>query len=354
LTVLRANLTITADNKTVQYSDQAPALTVSYAGLANGDGPGALSGAVACSSTVSVSATGQVLSPAGTYSITCSGPSDNDYTITFKPGTLTVTREDTVVKPAQNNPSAVAVTKAGGSAPAMTFTARITEVTDGSYGDITLAKPVTFMLNAIGSGGSYSCTTSSPTQVVPATLITPGFEVVGCTIPAGVAVNVYDLTVSVGGNFYGGSADRAVTVFDPSQTGVESGGGTVINPNSGNTVSFGFTASLNKSGGTIGKMFYLETDGNGTPVAALKGNVMSTLAVTTTNGSYPKTAKITGKATLNGAGNYTYALQGLDAAGGTTPDADQYGLQVTDPGKNGVPSLSFGLQPLLAGNILVS
>lgn len=354
LTIQPASLTITADNKTVQYSDQIPALTVSYAGFANGDGSGVLSGTLTCSSNANVTANGQVLSPAGAYTITCTGLSDGDYTITFKTGTLTVATEDTVIRPAQNNPSAVAVTEPGGSAPAMTFTARITEVADGSYGDITLAKPINFTLTPIGSGSSYNCTTSTPTKVVPATSISPGFEVVGCTIPAGTAVNVYDVTVSVGGSFYHGSADTVVTVYDPSQTGVESGSGTVTNPNTGNTVSFGFTASRNKSGGVVGKMLYLETDSNGTPVAVLKGNVMSTLAVTTTNGSYPETAKITGKATLNGVGNYSYTLQGLDAAGGMNPDADQYGLQVTDPNKVGVPSLSFGLQNLLTGNILAS
>jgi hypothetical protein len=356
LTITPANLTITADNKSVQYSDLLPPLTVSYNGFVNGDGSGVLGGTLACSTTASVAANGQVLSPAGPYTITCSGLSDTDYTVKFMSGTLTVTTEGTVVKPAQNNPSAIQVTKPGGSAPAMTFSARITEVADPgetAFGDITNAKPITFSLNPIGPGSSYSCSTSSPTQVVPATSTTPGFEVVSCTIPAGTPVNVYDVHVSVGGNFYQGAADRVVTVFDPSQAGVQSGGGTLINPKDGNTVSFGFTASYNKGGGTVGKMFYVETDNTGTQVVSLKGNVMSTLAITRTNGTYPETATITGKATLNGVGNYSYILQGLDALGGVQPDADQFGMQVTDPTKAPVTSLSFGLQPLQTGNILV-
>jgi hypothetical protein len=85
LTVTPAPLTIAADNQTMVAGTALPALTVHYAGFVNGDTQASLSSPA----VVSTSAT--TASQAGSYAITVSGAADPNYTITFVPGTLTIT-----------------------------------------------------------------------------------------------------------------------------------------------------------------------------------------------------------------------------------------------------------------------
>jgi hypothetical protein len=89
LTVTPAPLTITANNQTMTYGGTLPTLTVSYAGLVNGDSPATLSTSANVAPTVTAPATNHV----GTYTgvIVASGASDPDYTISYAAGTLTVT-----------------------------------------------------------------------------------------------------------------------------------------------------------------------------------------------------------------------------------------------------------------------
>ena len=88
LTVTPVGLTITADSKTKAYGVALPALTASYAGLVNGDTPASL----ATAPTLTTTATGASHVAGNPYSITASGAADTDYTISYVPGTLTVTR----------------------------------------------------------------------------------------------------------------------------------------------------------------------------------------------------------------------------------------------------------------------
>jgi hypothetical protein len=83
--VAPALLTITADDKTMVVGTALPALTASYSGFVNRDGPANLARPV----TLTTAATPG--SPAGTYAISASAAASPDYTITFRRGTLTVT-----------------------------------------------------------------------------------------------------------------------------------------------------------------------------------------------------------------------------------------------------------------------
>ena len=85
LTISPAPLTITADNQSRPYGQPNPALTASFSGFANGDTPASLTGALNCTTTATAA------SPAGSYSISCSGLSSTNYTISNVPGQLTVT-----------------------------------------------------------------------------------------------------------------------------------------------------------------------------------------------------------------------------------------------------------------------
>jgi MBG domain (YGX type) len=81
-----APLTITAANVLQQYGQPTPSVNnVTYNGFVNGDSPASLGGALACMTTATQS------SPVGTYPITCSGLTSPNYTITYVPGTVTLT-----------------------------------------------------------------------------------------------------------------------------------------------------------------------------------------------------------------------------------------------------------------------
>ena len=83
-TVGKAELTVTADDKTIAYGDAAPAFTVTYDGFVNGDDEGDLGG------TLAFACDYEKGDDVGTYPITPSGLTSDNYNITFVPGTLTV------------------------------------------------------------------------------------------------------------------------------------------------------------------------------------------------------------------------------------------------------------------------
>jgi len=87
LTVKPATLTITANNQTKVYGAALPTLTAGYSGFVNGDSTSNLTVQPALSTTATA-ASHVAGSP---YSITASGAVDPDYTISYVPGTLTVT-----------------------------------------------------------------------------------------------------------------------------------------------------------------------------------------------------------------------------------------------------------------------
>jgi len=85
LTVAKANLTVTADNKSRSYGTANPPFTLQYAGWVGSDGSGVLD-------SLPTAGTGATaISPVGTYAITPSGGADNNYAFAYVDGTLTVT-----------------------------------------------------------------------------------------------------------------------------------------------------------------------------------------------------------------------------------------------------------------------
>ena len=84
-TVGKAALTVTADDKTIAYGDAAPAFTVTYDGFVNGDDEGDLGG------TLAFACDYEKGDDVGTYPITPSGLTSDNYDISFVAGTLTVT-----------------------------------------------------------------------------------------------------------------------------------------------------------------------------------------------------------------------------------------------------------------------
>lgn len=83
-TVGKAELTVTADDKTIAYGDAAPVYTATYSGFVNGDDKDDLGG------TLTFECTYAAGYDVGEYDITPSGLTSDNYNITFVPGTLTV------------------------------------------------------------------------------------------------------------------------------------------------------------------------------------------------------------------------------------------------------------------------
>ena len=87
LTITPAPLTIFADNQIKVYGAALPVLMASYSGFVNGDSSASLTTQPALNTTATA-ASPVVDSP---YAITASGAVDPDYSITYVPGTLTIT-----------------------------------------------------------------------------------------------------------------------------------------------------------------------------------------------------------------------------------------------------------------------
>ncbi|RAJ20055.1 MBG-2 domain-containing protein, partial [Pedobacter cryoconitis] len=87
LTITAAPLTITASNQTKLYGAALPALTASYTGFVNGDTQASLITAP----TLTTTATATSAVAGSPYSITASGAVSANYTISYVPGSLTVT-----------------------------------------------------------------------------------------------------------------------------------------------------------------------------------------------------------------------------------------------------------------------
>jgi len=87
LAVTPAALTITANNQIKVYGAAVPTLTASYSGFVNGDTSENLS----TQPTLTTTATAGSHVSGSPYSITASAAADNDYTISYVTGTLTVT-----------------------------------------------------------------------------------------------------------------------------------------------------------------------------------------------------------------------------------------------------------------------
>ncbi len=252
---------------------------------------------------------------------------------------IDVLPEAAVVRLAPNNPHAVATDNKGKS-PAMTFTGRITDSNDGSFGDIgrIVASDLSLRLVPVGGGGTVTCAPSI-TKRVAATATAPGFVDISCSVAAGTKVDVYDVLLDVSGHFTGSDASL-LSVYDPKERGAN-GAGTIPLAN-GNTGEFAFTAAASGKNAK-GKVAFLERTPDGEVVTTVKGTAFQTLVVGT--GS-PLPAALTGKAVVNGIGNYTYVINVAD--GGTT--ADTFAMRLTAPaGAPSFPYLSFTALPVRAG-----
>lgn len=149
--VLRAPLTIAANDTNKVYGAVLPLLSATYTGFVNGDSPASLT------TPVTLATTATAASPVGGYPITASGATSPNYDITLVNGTLTVT-------PAALTITANDTNKVYGAAlPA--FGASYSGFVNGDT-PASLTTPVSLATTASASSpvGSYAITASGATD----------------------------------------------------------------------------------------------------------------------------------------------------------------------------------------------
>src|SRR5207248_1935380 len=161
LTVTTAALTIAADDKSKVYGATLPALTASYSGFVNGDSASSLSSPVVLSTSASVS------SNVGSYPITPSGAASANYSLSFIPGTLTITTAALTIT--ADDKSKVY----GAALPALT--ASYSGFVNGDSAS-TLSSPVVLSTSASASSnvGSYPITPSGAASANYSLSFVPG------------------------------------------------------------------------------------------------------------------------------------------------------------------------------------
>jgi CSLREA domain-containing protein len=339
----------------VQYSDAisavtinasdietpAPNLTIAFSHTKDGVAAiaplpaGMIQGGVGGAWTVS----GVAGVPQGTYVITASVTDTGDGSAAASTSsdtfTIVVTRENATVTPSVDNAASVKVSTPGGTAGPVRLCADIGDALDGSLGDIALAVPVTFSLAAVVPGSAV------PSQT--ATMIGG----TACVEFNNVPVNVYDVAITVGGDYYTGSGSSVLAVFDPT-LGFTTGGGRVLN-SAGNTLHFGFSFKYDKKA-FKGQMLVMEHHSDGS-VTKLKSNSLTSLSIVGNR------ALVLGKANMLYAtgtsdGNLGFRLDVTD--NGEPGHSDRFGLKTTM--STGAPIPEFYVDPpqlILGGNIQV-
>ena len=272
---------------------------------------------------------------AGPHTITAAFTSTNSaFLNSSNTGTLTVSKEDATVSPSAGNAFAVKVNSPGGTGGPIPLCFEINEVSDGSPGDTSKITSVTVNVIPIGSGSAVSA----------GTVVLSGGGVgttrTACFTLNNVPVNVYDVTLTINGNFYQGTGSTVLVVYDPS-LGFVAGGGHLIH--NGYKASVGVNIKYLKSGNAQGSLLYIEHRPTGDVV--VKSNAIGSMAIV--GGE----ALPTGKATVNGAGNHGFIARIID--NGDPGFADRFGLRVTSPAGALLVDLTFDPIQLSGGNFSV-
>jgi gliding motility-associated-like protein len=206
LTVGQAALIVTAGNQSSTYGQALPALTVSYSGFVNGDTQASLTTAATASTTATAA------SPAGSYTITPSGAADNNYTISYTAGTLTIGKAALTIT--ANNQNAAY----GSALP--TLTASYSGFVNGDFqANLTTQPTITTTATASSVAGAYPITASGAASGNYIINYVPGTLTIGATaltITVNNQTKVYgsanpEFTVSYSGFINGDDPSKLTT-----------------------------------------------------------------------------------------------------------------------------------------------
>jgi hypothetical protein len=144
VTVKPAALTITASSGSTSYGT-APTITASYSGFVNRDSSASLSTPPSCTSTATNS------SPPGSYTSSCSGAEDSNYSIGYVSGTVTI---------GQATPTVSVSSQSGQTTGPVTISVSVSGATgvDVPTGSITVSDTTNnCSITAIDKSGNGSC-----------------------------------------------------------------------------------------------------------------------------------------------------------------------------------------------------
>jgi sugar lactone lactonase YvrE len=91
MTINKATVNVTAENKSKVFNTVNPSLTMTYSGFVCSDNSSVIN------TQPTLSTTAVTTSNVGTYPITVSGGTDNNYTFTYTPGTLSITKANQTI-----------------------------------------------------------------------------------------------------------------------------------------------------------------------------------------------------------------------------------------------------------------
>jgi len=227
------------------------------------------------------------------------------------------------------------------------------------------AKPIAVNLSPVGTGTGGNCSATN-TAYSP----NSSTDTAAASCQATLAVNVYDVTASIGGDYFTGGGEGVLTIMDPS-LGFTTGGGH-FNLSDGTRVNFGFNAKVLKSGQVQGSVLTIFKRSNGNYI--VKSNSMGGLAIAKIGTTTHYSATIAGKATYAvpltdpplttctpaafKCGGYSFTVYVEDNAE-PGANADKYWIQVKDPSgavvaKAAMPTPApTNAQTIAGGNIQV-
>jgi|GEM_PF-2282518 len=292
----KATLTITAENKTSQYSDARLSFTVTYNGFISGETLATSGVTGEPSYTTDPTLSDPITQKPGSYTITpaLGTLAADNYDFTFVNGTYTVLIEDAAIAFDSQNPVAVRVASNGGNNSAFTWKVIISPADDGDPGDLSVIGPsdISLSFSAVGSGGKWSGTASS---------FTPATGVAIFNVPAGgLGVETYAAEVTLNNDYFKAApAEDVLVVYDPS-LGFATGGGWFTWPEGtdnpeleGAKTNFGFTMKYNKKGASVQGSFLLIAHLEDGSIVRLKSNALYGLAII--EKTYPGIASFSGK-----------------------------------------------------------
>jgi uncharacterized protein YjbI with pentapeptide repeats len=294
--IVKAKLTVTAEDKTSQYSDPRLAFTAVISGFIPGETLATCGVTGSPSYTTSPVLGDPITQAPGNYAIipAVGTLTASNYSFIFVNGTYTVTKEAAAITFDMQNQVSVKVITSGGGNAAFTWQARITQSNDGNPGNLACIDKSNITLNfsAVGSGGGWTGT---------ATDFDPETGLATFKVPEGVlGVETYTARATVISSCYLVSpAEEVLVIYDPS-LGFTTGGGWfywpagTANPElAGVKTTFGFTMKYNKKGTGVQGSFLLIAHLDDGSIIRIKSNAINGLAILQT--TYPGIASFSGK-----------------------------------------------------------
>lgn len=160
LTITKASLTATADNKVRDYGAPNPILSITYSGLRNGENSSVIN------IPPTISTTAIITSPVGTYPIIVAGGSDDNYALTLVNGSLTIGKKQqsvsfTVPSDIVETSGSFTLTATSTSGLPVTFTTTDAAKVSISGNTVTIISPGKITITASQTGnGNYQAAPS--------------------------------------------------------------------------------------------------------------------------------------------------------------------------------------------------